>query len=176
MLSHISAPARFSSLKRLVNHILIIDGVGDSITKLKGVGDAVAKKFKIIGIETIEDLFEYYPRRYDDFSIVTEVAKLRPGMFTIEAKINNVVGRYARRGMHITEALATDKTGSIRLIWFNQPYRASAIQSDKQYYVSGEFGLNRQQFSMVNPSVELTSSFPINTARNRAYLQRNQRT
>jgi len=53
----------------------------------------------------------------------------------------------------------------MRLIWFNQPYRASSIDTENIYYVSGDFGLNKQRFSMINPSVELASSFPVNTAR-----------
>lgn len=139
--------------------------MSDSITNLKGVGDSVAKKLKILNVETIEDLLYYYPRRYDDYSKVSLISQAKPGMVTIEAKIKQAIGRYSRKGLHITEGVATDKSGSMRLIWFNQPYRAAAIDHAKDYYISGEFGLNRQHFSMLNASVELTSNFPVNTAR-----------
>ncbi len=70
-----------------------------------------------------------------------------------------------RRSLHITEAIASDTSGSVRLVWFNQPYRASAIKSDTEYYISGQFELSHQRLSILNPSVELVSDFPLNTAR-----------
>jgi len=135
------------------------------LTELKGVGDAQAKKFAILGIKTIGDLLDYYPRRYDDYSALTPVGKLSPGTVTIEAEIQHATGRYVRRGMHITEAIASDDTGSVRLVWFNQPYRAAAIKDKQRYYISGDYELRRQRFSIANPSIEATSDFPVNTAR-----------
>jgi ATP-dependent DNA helicase RecG len=137
----------------------------DQVTELKGVGEELAKKLAILGIHTLSDLIEYLPRRYDDYSNVVEIAKIRPGPVTLKVTINNVVSRYVRRGMHITEAIASDTSGSVRLIWFNQPYRAGAIKGGKEYYVAGEYALSRQRFSLINPSVELVSDFPVNTAR-----------
>jgi ATP-dependent DNA helicase RecG len=67
--------------------------------------------------------------------------------------------------MHITEAIASDDSGSIRLVWFNQSYRLNSIKSDQLYYVSGVYELRKQRFSLINPSLELSSEFPINTAR-----------
>ncbi len=135
------------------------------ITDLKGVGDELAKKLAILGVTTIGDLIEDYPRRYEDYSNVVPIDKMRPGTTTIEARIGQVTGRYVRRGMHITEALASDDTGSVRLVWFNQPYRAGAIKHGQPYYISGEYALRRGRFNITSPSVELVSDFPVNTAR-----------
>ena len=135
------------------------------ISEISGVGEAIARKYAYLGINTIGDLINYYPRKYEDYSTITEVAKLRPGPTTIEAKIKQVSGRYVRRGMHITEAIASDKTGSIRVVWFNQPYRAASIKRDNTYYISGPYELRRQHFSLLNPSIEQVQSFPKNTAR-----------
>lgn len=135
------------------------------ITDIKGVGDELAKKFRLLGIVTVNDLINNFPRRYDDYSQVEPINKIKPGNVTIEATIKQVSGRYVRRGLHITEAVASDATGSIRLVWFNQPYRAGAIKSDQTYFISGDFGLRRQRLTIQNPSMELTSNFPVNTAR-----------
>ncbi len=98
------------------------------MTELKGVGEAVGKKFAVLGLQTVGDLLDYYPRRYEDYSKVTPIDKLEPGPVTIEAVIKQAKGRYVRRGMHITEAVASDDKGSVRLVWFNQPYRAARAQ------------------------------------------------
>ena len=129
------------------------------------MGPEAAKKFAWLGVKSIGQLVEYYPRRYTDYSQVTLVKDLKPGEVTLRATISDAVGRYVRRGMHITEAVATDDSGSVKLVWFNQPYRAGGLKAGQEYYISGVFGLHRQRFSITSPSVELVSDFPVNTAR-----------
>jgi ATP-dependent DNA helicase RecG len=135
------------------------------LTDVKGVGTELAKKLQSLGLLTIEDLIYNYPRRYDDYSDIMPVAQIKPGSVTIKAKIKQARGRYVRRGMHITEAIASDASGSTRLIWFNQPYRAPALKKAADYFISGSYELSYQKFSIMNPSVELVSDFPVNTAR-----------
>lgn len=139
--------------------------IDSPLVELKGVGEAQAKKFAILGVKTIGDLIDYYPRRYEDYSVVTPIGDLRPDAVTIEAVIKQAKGRYVRRGMHITEAIASDSTGSVRLIWFNQPYRAAALKMSQKYFISGQFELSHQRFSIINPSVERVSDLPVNAGR-----------
>jgi len=139
--------------------------ISDPVTGIKGVGEELAKKLGTLGIYTIDDLINNFPRRYVDYSTVVPIKKMRPGSVTIDAKIGQVSSRYVRRGFHITEAIASDAGGSVRLVWFNQPYRAAAIHSGRQYFISGDYGLRRNRFSILNPSMELASDFPVNTAR-----------
>src|SRR5580704_6774346 len=113
------------------------------LTELTGVGEAQARRFAVLGIKTVGELIDYYPRRYEDYSVLTPISRLRPGPVSIEAVIKQVTGRYARRGLHITEAVASDEGGSVRLIWFNQPYRAAALRIGASYYIAGEYQLGR---------------------------------
>lgn len=137
----------------------------EGLTSVKGIGSELAKKFAVLGVHTVSELVTYFPRRYDDFSNVSSVRTLRPGMVTIEAIIKQASGRYARRGMHITEAVASDDTDSVRLVWFNQPYRQTSLKIGQPHYISGQYELRRQRFAILNPSVELVSDFPVQTAR-----------
>lgn len=139
--------------------------LSDPVGDLKGVGDELAKKLAVLGVRTIDDLIENYPRRYEDYSNITPVKSLRPGPVTIKGKITSVAGRYVRKGIHITEAIASDGTASVRLVWFNQPYRSAAIKQGQEYFMAGEYALRRSRFSITNPSMELVSDFPVNTAR-----------
>lgn len=135
------------------------------VTMVKGVGPAVAAKLAVVGVHTVGELIENFPRRYDDYSHIEPIVRIKPGMVTIKAVIKQAGGKYVRRGMHITEAVASDDTSSVRLIWFNQPYRAAALKLDQEYFITGDFGMRYQRLSIQNPSVELVSDFPINTAR-----------
>ncbi len=137
----------------------------EPIESLKGVGDTLAQKLAIVGVRTIGDLIEYFPRRYDDYSHVTPIAKLMPGSISIRAVVKQAKGRYVRRGMHVTEAVASDETSSARLVWFNQPYREAAIKKNQDYFISGTFELSAGRLAIMNPAMELASDFPVNTAR-----------
>ncbi|MEK7594676.1 MAG: ATP-dependent DNA helicase RecG [Patescibacteria group bacterium] len=139
--------------------------VDSPLTELKGVGEAQAKKFAILGVKTVGDLIDYYPRRYEDYSVVTPINQLKPDAVTIEAVIKQATGRYVRRGMHITEAIASDESGSVRLVWFNQPYRAASLKAGQKYFISGQFELSHQRFSIMNPSIERVSDLPVNAGR-----------
>jgi ATP-dependent DNA helicase RecG len=135
------------------------------LTELKGIGPAVAARFNVLGIQTVGELIDFYPRRYEDYSVVTSIAQIQPGAVTLKAVIKQAKGRYVRRGMHVTEAVASDETGSVRIIWFNQPYREASLKQHQEYYISGTFELSHQRLSIINPSIELVSDMPVNTAR-----------
>ena len=144
---------------------MLVMELSDSVESLKGVGAVLAQKFNRLGIKTIEDLIWYFPRKYQDYSVVLPLNKLKPGPISVKGSFKQVKGRYVRRGMHITEAVLSDDTNSVRVVWFNQPYRAVGIKSGQQYFVSGVFELSNQHMQIMNPSAELVSSFPVNTAR-----------
>lgn len=135
------------------------------IAAIKGVGPDYAKKLSSLGIVSVGDMLEYYPRRYDDYSMLTSIGRLKPGTVTIKATVKQVKGRYVRRGLHITEAVASDESGSVRLVWFNQPYRETGMKKQAEYFISGLFELSHQRLAIMNPSAELVSDFPVSTAR-----------
>lgn len=135
------------------------------VTEINGVGPALAGKFAVLGIRNLGDLITYWPRRYDNYSNITSIADIAPGAVTVSGTITNAKGRYVRRGMHITEAQVDDGTGGVRLVWFNQPYRAASLKSGEQYFVSGNYELSRQRFALTNPTIELAKDFTVNTAR-----------
>ncbi len=140
--------------------------LSDPVSSLKGVGPQIQQKLGVLRIETLQDLIFYFPRKYEDYSTIVTSDQLRPGQkATLKATLGQVKGRYVRRGMHITEAVATDVKGSIKLVWFNQPYRVAGIKTGQEYLISGDFALSRGRMNMVNPSLELNSNFPLHSAR-----------
>jgi ATP-dependent DNA helicase RecG len=139
--------------------------LSDDVRFVKGVGEQVAKGLHGLGIRTVFDLVDYLPARYEDYSAVLPVKDLQPGAVTVKVVVKQASGRYVRRGMHVTEAVFSDDTGSVRAVWFNQPYRAAALKPGQEYYVSGVYELSRQRFQIMNPSAELVKDFPVNTAR-----------
>lgn len=135
------------------------------VTEVKGVGSELAKKLAVLGVKTVGELIDYLPRRYEDYSEVVSIRDTHPGPVTIKATVKQASGRYVRRGMHLTEAVVSDDTGSMRIVWFNQPYRAAALKTGQEYYFSGLYELSHQHMQLTSPSAELVSDFTVNTAR-----------
>lgn len=139
--------------------------LNDPLENISGVGPKITQELSRRGLIKNEDLLFYLPRKFEDYSQIIAIHKLRPGIVTIKASIRNASSRSARRGLSITEAIASDKTDSVKLIWFNQPYRMSSIKTGEIYYISGIYKLSNHQFSIINPAIEIATEIPINSAR-----------
>ena len=91
---------------------------------LKGVGPRRAADLQRVGLSTVEDLLYRFPLRYEDRGSFLTIASLRPG--TSASVAGEVIGcgiRPTRRPrFKIFELLLRDPTGSLRAIWFNQPF------------------------------------------------------
>ncbi|MCB9839878.1 ATP-dependent DNA helicase RecG [Candidatus Nomurabacteria bacterium] len=136
----------------------------DSVEILDGVGPARLKQLQGANIRIISDIVNYFPRKYDDYSSLTTISAMRPGLVCLEVKFSQLKVARVRRGLHITNALASDASGGVRVVWFNQPYRLQSIDTTKTYLVRGEYGLSANKLQIVNPSIELSSSISSNSS------------
>ena len=136
------------------------------LANIKGVGAKTAESFSKAGLFNVQDLINFFPRSYEDYSQVTPIGNIKPGKVTLRATIEHLNTRRVRRGMHITEATLSDETGKVAAVWFNQPYRADQLRKEKgQWLISGVFGLNGHKYQITNPSVEKSDGKHVNAGR-----------
>lgn len=137
------------------------------VTTISGVGDSIAEKLEKLGITTIEDLLNYYPRRYDDFSNLLPINRLEYGKeVTAIGIIKSIATRPTKNPrISITEAILTDGTGFLRLSWFNQPYLENTIRPDIQMVVSGKVDRYLGRLTINNPEWEKLEKEQLHTNR-----------
>ena len=135
------------------------------LTAVKGVGDVIGEQLELAGLRTVGDLINFLPRTYEDFSEVVKIVDIAPGKRTIRAHVEKVETKRVRRGMTVTTAVLADDTGKLKAVWFNQPYRATQLTGDKDFYFSGNFEFSYNRYQLTNPSAELTSEVPVSTDR-----------
>jgi ATP-dependent DNA helicase RecG len=92
--------------------------------EIHGIGPRFVMKLKKLGIITVKDLIWHFPRRYEDWRETSSIDDLEIGdSKTIKGVISEIESRRSwKRRMTIVEATITDETGSIKAVWFNQPY------------------------------------------------------
>ncbi len=110
------------------------------ITYLKGVGPKRAELYNKIGVQTVEQLTELYPRDYVDFTAPLTISQVQPGEVcafrAFVSSKHSPFSEYAR--MAIYKAILTDGTGSITAVFFNAKYTFQRLEVDKEYLFYGK--------------------------------------
>lgn len=124
----------------------------DSVQYLKGVGPKKKAELNKLGIATVYDLLTYFPRTYEDQSVLTHIADLHAGeTATVSGTIVNLHEQSGRRGLSILTAFLNDGTGILQVTWFNQKYLKNKLKTGRRVFVSGKptyaFG-GQGQFAM----------------------------
>lgn len=146
------------------------------IEKLPGVGPKNLTRLQKLGIKNVKDLLWHFPNRYEDFSQVLpieEVVNRHTAIDkkdeenaipkTVHGKITNIenIQLWPRR-RSLTRATVEDGTGSIRAVWFNQPYIKNQLAVGGNVNLSGKIGFDKYGIYISNPSYEKV--FPGKTA------------
>ncbi|MBQ6396479.1 ATP-dependent DNA helicase RecG [Candidatus Saccharibacteria bacterium] len=143
------------------------------VEEIKGVGPKTSDLLEKAGLKTVKDLLYYLPRTYDNFTETTKLSDIRPGKVVVRGKISDLkTERTRRRNFTITSGVIHDETDAIRVVWFNQPYRAKNLDPDKDYYFSGTYDFNRGRYQLTSPKIQLTSDVE-NSSPSKGVKQRN---
>lgn len=119
------------------------------------IGSAYAKKLEKLGLTTVQDLLFYFPYRYEDFSKITKINKVKEKQkVCLKGKITEINNHVTfRHRLVITEALLRDKTGTIRVVWFNQPYLAEDLLN-QEVYLAGRVKRDKKGIYLSSPIQE----------------------
>jgi ATP-dependent DNA helicase RecG len=133
-----------------------------SLTWLKGVGPARAAMLQTRGLETVEDLINYFPFRYEDRSNLKTIAQLAPGeLATVIAEVRSTkVSGMRRRNLGLFEAEFTDASRATILgKWFHGAYLAERLTVGTRVALFGkiEFDSSRGELQMMHPEMEYLS-------------------
>lgn len=136
------------------------------VETLKGVGKVVAGNLARLGINTVGDLLNHYPRRYDDFSNIIPIRMMKPGLVTFRGEVVKIAARRARtRKLSITEAVITDGTGTVKAIWFNQPFLVKQYPVGTQVLLSGKLEFKNNDLALQTPAIEVNAEESQHTGR-----------
>ena len=144
----------------------IVGTLSSPVTVLKGVSKAMAGKLGRLGLTTVEDFLFQFPVRYDEYPPAQPIGRLRPGAHhTIIGEVwsagESVLGGRKRVG----EAIVSDKTGSIRVIWWSGPWFAKRLHEGQRVAFSGKVTAYKGRLQMDTPDIEDPDDLSLRTRR-----------
>jgi len=132
------------------------------LADIKGIGPAYLKRLNKLGLKTVGDLLRYFPFRYQDFSENKKIADLVLGeTANVEATIEKIKTNHIwARKLSITEATIADETGSLKAVWYNQPYLEKNLPVGALVSLAGKVTQNKKaknKLFLSNPAYEIIS-------------------
>jgi ATP-dependent DNA helicase RecG len=134
-----------------------------------------------MGLGTVQDLLQHYPRRHVDRTQLRTVADLMreaaggdPGDVQVHARVKKI-GRPVPipnkkpggKRRTLVKGEIGDETGTIAVTWFNQDWVARALKPGTEAFFYGRLGTFRNKLQMTAPRFELirNGSEPFNVGR-----------
>lgn len=125
----------------------------DPLDRVPGIGKKDVNAFRRMGLRTIEDLLYHFPHRYDDYSSQKQIADLVVGAVeTIVGEVTNT--RLAGGPRPRVEVTVADESGTIKAVFFGQPWLTKQLPAGKMIVLSGKVGSYGGLRQMTSPTWE----------------------
>ncbi len=117
-------------------------------------------KLELLGVKTVRDFLQYFPRTYNDTTQFNKIIDIRTDeVNTIKGTLTNLFNIRTKHGKKITKGVFTDDTGSIQVIWFNQPHLVRMLPRKSEIILSGKAKFSFGKISLQNPSHEIIKEY-----------------
>ncbi len=127
-----------------------------SVKYIKGIGDARAAAFSRLGVETVRELLEFYPRGYEERGRIVQIADTLNGeLCAVEVTISETsTPRYIRSNLSVFRSKVRDESGSMELVFFNTPFMAKSLAKGRRFRAYGRIKIGVRGREMVSPKLE----------------------
>lgn len=127
-----------------------------SVGALYGVGKVKRDAYSRVGVESVQDLLEYFPRSYENRGDVCLLCQARQDIKSavILTVATNPRVHLIRRGMSLLKFRAFDESGSCEIIYFNQDYLRDKFPIGATFRFWGKVELDKGKYSMSSPIAE----------------------
>jgi ATP-dependent DNA helicase RecG len=118
---------------------------------LKGVGPARAETFAQLGVRTVGDLLEYFPRDWNFVPDQTRIGQMRPNREVAVIGMIESTDYQNYRRQPMFEAMISDETGVCRIVWFHGGFLRGQLEPGQTIMASGKVTLYKHQLQLTNP-------------------------
>ena len=125
----------------------------DSVSKIKGVGEKKAKLLHNMKVDTIEDLLQLFPRKYEDRRAVSYIME---APFDRDVLVSGRVVTKQLKGNPYNKktplrVLVEDNSANLEVLFFNGKYLANYFNVGQEFTFYGKISLNNGRRQMAHP-------------------------
>ena len=133
-----------------------------SLASLLRLTEGHQKALKRLGIETARDLLYHFPARYESSSPAKTIRELAEGdEAVVFGKVYGLKTKKAwRKKIPMAEGAISDDTGTMKIVWFNQPYLAKMLHEGSLVRLEGKVSSRKEVLYFSNPKVERVEKIP----------------
>lgn len=126
----------------------------EDITTLKGIGEKTAGLFHRLGIYTVDDLLNFYPRDYQSYKTPIKLSEAVEGeTVTVELGIFDSFKWKKTRTMTIGTGQASDGTNQVSIVYFNMPYLKGKLLKGSRFLFHGKVRSEDGKYYMDQPKL-----------------------
>lgn len=144
-----------------------MDGL-EPIESLAATSALTISRLKSLEINTLLDLLNYFPTRYENYGSVSLIGRIQEGdTVTLNGTLSSIEQIYRRNHLKIQKGILVDETGEIELTWYNQPYLVNLFKNKPPLSVAGrvDYFLNSLSMKPVEYQIMKRDSIPIHVGR-----------
>lgn len=125
-----------------------------SVIQIKGVGEKSATLLNKLGIFTIEDLIQYYPRDYAFYKDIVRDENLKASDIPMGYlfQVSSYQGKYLRN-IYFSQAKVSNGKTEISLKFYNAPFLKNVLKPGMSYVFYGILKTSKSGFYMEQPKI-----------------------
>ena len=132
----------------------------DSVRTIKGIGEKAEQCLSKLGIVSVGDMLEHYPRRYDEWKDIVPVSQLEEGEISAIAGTLTARPQMKVHGkLKILTVQLQDATGVVNITWYNMPFLRNQLKMGTRYILRGKVVKKYQGLGLEQPSVVTREEF-----------------
>ena len=130
------------------------------LKEFKGIGPKTVLKLEKNKIKTIKDLLYFFPYKYQDLTQIKKIKDLKIGETgVIVGRLNNLkLFPTPKRKMFVLQGIISDETGSLKVIWYNQPFLVKTLKNNLLLALIGKLVKNKYGLNFQAPKFEILKS------------------
>jgi len=125
------------------------------VTELKGVGEKRAEQLQKLGVSSIDALFHYFPRSYEDWTAVVPVMEAEYyDRACLQVTVKDPIRVFrSKSGMLVFETQVFDSSGFCQVLIFNNRYAAQSFLQGATLLLYGKVTVENGFRKIINPAV-----------------------
>ncbi|NLL63686.1 MAG: ATP-dependent DNA helicase RecG [Ruminococcaceae bacterium] len=126
------------------------------VRHLKGIGEKRAEQFAALGVNDIDALFHFFPRKYEDLSNIVPIISTIVGTDAcVKARVTSPVRAWkSKKGTPVYKTTVADDTDVLDIVIFNNKYAAAKLKVGEEFLFFGRINSFGNRKEMLSPSIE----------------------